>query len=98
MQTRAVETHGARHAKSTPSADRLNGYPRENSLPSVQPALERPAFNDMGLRALDLGLYCGKLLERRGAVDAVRQSEVQAGIHGGSRSGRETSGRSTAWH
>ena len=60
----------------------LDGHAGQRELAPVQPALERPAFHNVWLRTLDLCLDGGQLLPGASTVNAVRQSEIDACVHG----------------
>ena len=55
---------------------------RECSLPPIHPSFQRPPFDHMGLRAVDLGFNSRQLFERGCAVNTVPQSKIETGIHG----------------
>src|SRR5688500_14226997 len=61
----------------------LQQQPGQRSLPFVEAPFERAALHDVRLRAIDLRLDGNQFLEGGCAVDAVRQSKIQAGIHRG---------------
>ena len=55
----------------------------QRALPAIESSLECSALYHVRLRTLDFGDNSRKLFERVCTVNTVRQTKIQAGIHGG---------------
>src|SRR5688572_21997238 len=79
---RALQGCGANSNSTRDGFDYLGRWFRQCPFAPVEPPLESATLDDVRLRSVDLRLDGCELLARGCAIDTVRQSKVQAGIHG----------------